>query len=122
MVNAFTPSSVSVIQLFFGHGSSQEVPVFCAIRFNADSKLPSYTKESINTLLICEELKPLIVAWFALAPVCAAFAATGAPVDHVLAELKAAARSLKQQTELNLLPTLSRLEHSNRCPAGRLLL
>lgn len=49
-----------------------------------------------------------------------AFAATGAPVDHVLGELKTLARALKAQTDLNLLPTLSRLEHANRCPAGKL--
>ncbi len=47
-----------------------------------------------------------------------AFAATGAPVDHGMGELKAAARSLKADTDLNLLSTISRLEHSNRCPAG----
>lgn len=49
-----------------------------------------------------------------------AFAATGAPVEHTLGELKALARELKAQTDLNLLPTLSRLEGSNRCPAGKL--
>jgi spermidine synthase len=49
-----------------------------------------------------------------------AFAATGAPVEHVLGELKAAARRLKEETGLNLLPTLTRLEQSNRCPAGKL--
>ena len=49
-----------------------------------------------------------------------AFAATGTTIDHTLAELKAAARNLKAQTDLNLLPTISRLEHSNRCPAGKL--
>jgi len=49
-----------------------------------------------------------------------AFAATGAPVDQTLAELKTAARRLKEETGLNLLPTLSRLEGSNRCPAGKL--
>lgn len=49
-----------------------------------------------------------------------AFAATGTPVDHTMGELKAAARELKTQTGLNLLPTLSRLEHANRCPAGKL--
>ena len=49
-----------------------------------------------------------------------AFAATGAPVDHSLGELKALARDLKAQTDLNLLPTLSRLEQANRCPAGKL--
>jgi len=49
-----------------------------------------------------------------------AFAATGAPVDQGMAELKAAARALKTATELNLQPTLSRLEQSSHCPAGRL--
>jgi len=49
-----------------------------------------------------------------------AFAATGAPVDLGIGELKALARTLKTQTDLNLQPTLSRLEHSNRCPAGKL--
>ncbi len=49
-----------------------------------------------------------------------AFAATGAPVEHSIAELKAAARSLKAETDLNLQPMLSRLEHSRRCPAGKL--
>lgn len=49
-----------------------------------------------------------------------AFAATGAPVDHAMGELKAAAKDLKAQTDLNLQPTLSRLEHANRCPAGKL--
>jgi spermidine synthase len=49
-----------------------------------------------------------------------AFAATGAPVDHSMAELKAQARILKAQTDLNLQPTLGRLEHANRCPAGKL--
>lgn len=49
-----------------------------------------------------------------------AFAATGTPVGHSIADLKAAARELKAQTDLNLQPTLSRLEHSRRCPAGKL--
>ena len=49
-----------------------------------------------------------------------AFAATGAPIDHGIGELKVAARSLKAETDLNLLPTISRLEQSNRCPAGKL--
>jgi len=49
-----------------------------------------------------------------------AFAATGTPVDHSIAELKTAARALKTRTDLNLQATLSRLEHSNRCPAGKL--
>lgn len=49
-----------------------------------------------------------------------AFAATGASVQHGIGELKAAARALKAATDLNLLPTLSRLEQSNRCPAGKL--
>jgi spermidine synthase len=49
-----------------------------------------------------------------------AFAATGAPVDHGIGELKTAARRLKEETDLNLLPTLTRLEQSKRCPAGKL--
>lgn len=49
-----------------------------------------------------------------------AFAASGAPVQHTLAELKAAARELKASTELNLLPTLQRLEHAQHCSAGQL--
>jgi spermidine synthase len=51
-----------------------------------------------------------------------AFAATGAPVTHGLGELKAIARTLKAETDLNLLPTLARLENSKRCTDGRLLL
>lgn len=49
-----------------------------------------------------------------------AFAATGAAVEHSLSELKTLARELKAQTDLNLLPTLNRLEQSRRCPAGKL--
>jgi spermidine synthase len=49
-----------------------------------------------------------------------AFAASGAPVEHSIGELKTTARNLKAATDLNLLPTLSRLEQSNRCPAGKL--
>jgi spermidine synthase len=49
-----------------------------------------------------------------------AFAATGAPIQHRLAELKVSARHLKSETGLNLLPTLQRLEHNNRCPGGML--
>lgn len=51
-----------------------------------------------------------------------AFAAVGSPIDLSLAELKSHARILKADSALNLLPTLSRLEQSNRCPAGKLLL
>ncbi|MDX9995127.1 MAG: fused MFS/spermidine synthase [Rhodocyclaceae bacterium] len=47
-----------------------------------------------------------------------AFAATGAPVQHGIAELKTSARALKVETDLNLLPTVSRLEHSRYCPGG----
>lgn len=47
-----------------------------------------------------------------------AFAAVGAPVEHRLSDLKTAARALKTATDLNLLPTLQRLEQANRCPAG----
>lgn len=49
-----------------------------------------------------------------------AFAASGAPVQHGIGELKTAARRLKEETDLNLQPTLSRLEQSNHCPAGKL--
>lgn len=49
-----------------------------------------------------------------------AFAATGAPVQHGIGELKTAARQMKEDTGLNLLPTLQRLEHSNHCPGGKL--
>ncbi|MEW6164407.1 MAG: fused MFS/spermidine synthase [Pseudomonadota bacterium] len=49
-----------------------------------------------------------------------AFAATGAPVEHGIGELKAGARRLKTATELNLLPTISRLEHSKHAPEGKL--
>ncbi|MDX9994434.1 MAG: fused MFS/spermidine synthase [Rhodocyclaceae bacterium] len=49
-----------------------------------------------------------------------AFAATGAPVRHGIADLKTAARALKAATDLNLLPTVSRLEHSRHCPGGML--
>jgi len=51
-----------------------------------------------------------------------AFAATGAPVALSMAELKLHARQLRADSGLNLLPTLTRLEHSNRCPAGKLRL
>lgn len=47
-----------------------------------------------------------------------AFAAAGAPVRHGIGELKATARGLKTATGLNLLPTLSRLEASDRHPSG----
>lgn len=49
-----------------------------------------------------------------------AFAATGAAVDHSLVELKNLARQLKTETDLNLLPTVSRLESSRHCPGGKL--
>lgn len=49
-----------------------------------------------------------------------AFAATGVPVQHGVGELKTNARALKAATDLNLLPTLSRLEHSRHCPGGLL--
>lgn len=49
-----------------------------------------------------------------------AFAATGSLVQHGIADLKTAARALKADTGLNLLPTVSRLEHSRHCPGGML--
>lgn len=51
-----------------------------------------------------------------------AFAATGNPIAHSLGELKTLAKQLKAATDLNLLPTVSRLEQANRCPAGKLAL
>lgn len=49
-----------------------------------------------------------------------AFAATGTPIEHSLGELKTLARELKSQTELNLLPTINRLESAKRLTAGKL--
>jgi spermidine synthase len=50
------------------------------------------------------------------------FAATGEPVTTTLTELKSAARALKKETGLNLLPTLVRLEQARTCREGRLAL
>lgn len=49
-----------------------------------------------------------------------AFAATGTGIRHRLAELKTAARQFKAETDLNLLPTLQRLEQARHCPDGML--
>jgi spermidine synthase len=49
-----------------------------------------------------------------------AFAAAGDNVSQSLAELKAAARGLKADTGLNLLPTLTRREGSRHCAGGRI--
>lgn len=49
-----------------------------------------------------------------------AFAATGTPIELSLGELKTLARELKSQTELNLLPTINRLENAKRSTAGKL--
>lgn len=51
-----------------------------------------------------------------------AFAAAGEAVDHPLPDLRAAARTLKRDTGLNLLPTLARLEGSRHCAGGRLVI
>lgn len=51
-----------------------------------------------------------------------AFAATGAAVDFQLSELRAAARALKSETGLNLLPTVMRLEGWHACMGSRLVL
>ena len=51
-----------------------------------------------------------------------AFAATGDAVDFRLSELRGAARLLKKETGLNLLPTVMRLEGWHRCAGGRLVL
>jgi spermidine synthase len=50
------------------------------------------------------------------------FAATGEPIAIPLGELKAAARKLKQDTGLNLLPTLARVEQAGTCAGGVLRL
>ena len=47
-----------------------------------------------------------------------ALAATGAPVRIGLEELKEQAETLKENTGLNLLPTLTRIEQSQTCPGG----
>jgi len=51
-----------------------------------------------------------------------AFAAIGTTVDTSLSELRSAARLLKKDTGLNLLPTLARLEGWHSCAGGRLVL
>jgi spermidine synthase len=47
-----------------------------------------------------------------------AFAATGEPISLTLGELKEQARTLKDETGLNLLPVLSRLEQVQTCAGG----
>lgn len=49
-----------------------------------------------------------------------AFAAAGNPVRQSIGELKTIARTLKDATGLNLLPTLTRLEGSRHCPGGKI--
>ena len=51
-----------------------------------------------------------------------AFAASGSPVRQTLGELKSAARLLKRDTGLDLLPTIARLEQSKTCAGGELAL
>jgi spermidine synthase len=51
-----------------------------------------------------------------------AFAAAGDVVDFRLAELRSAARLLKKDTGLNLLPTVMRLEGWHHCEGSRLVL
>jgi spermidine synthase len=51
-----------------------------------------------------------------------AFAAVGETIDIPLGELKAAARRLKQETRLDLLPTVTRLESSAQVVDARLKL
>lgn len=50
-----------------------------------------------------------------------AIAAVGADIDMRLPDIRFAARALKRETGLNLLPTLARLEASESCPAGRVV-
>ncbi len=47
-----------------------------------------------------------------------ALGATGADIRISLDDLKEHAEALKTETGLNLLPTLSRIEHSQTCPGG----
>jgi spermidine synthase len=47
-----------------------------------------------------------------------ALAATGAPIRIGLDDLKEQAETLKENTGLNLLPTLTRIEQSQTCPGG----
>ena len=47
---------------------------------------------------------------------------TGAAVDVTLGELRAAALALRQDSGLNLLPTVTKLATSKSCPRGRLTL
>ncbi|MBI4997030.1 MAG: fused MFS/spermidine synthase [Rhodocyclales bacterium] len=51
-----------------------------------------------------------------------AFAAKGERIDFSLSELRATARALKNETGLNLLPTVMRLEGWHACLGGRLVL
>jgi spermidine synthase len=51
-----------------------------------------------------------------------AFAAKGDTIDFGLAELRTAARALKAETGLNLLPTVMRLEGWHACMGGQLVL
>jgi len=47
-----------------------------------------------------------------------ALAAAGAPIRIGLDDLKEQAETLKENTGLNLLPTLTRIEQSQTCPGG----
>lgn len=51
-----------------------------------------------------------------------AFAARGKPIRIALDDLKEEARRLKQKTDLNLLPTLTRIEQSSTCKRNMLQL
>ena len=51
-----------------------------------------------------------------------AFAAAGEPIDVSLDDLKEQARNLKDETGLNLLPTIARLEQAQTCLGGILKL
>lgn len=51
-----------------------------------------------------------------------AFASAGETVKIALDDLRERAAELKEQTGLNLLPTITRLEHSATCPGGQLKL
>lgn len=51
-----------------------------------------------------------------------AFAATGEPIDLALTDLRTAARALKKDTDLNLLPTVMHLQGWHACLGDRLAL
>ena len=113
-----------------GTGRLNTLPFFldCKRLLSADgmlvTNLLSRRKEfrkSVDTLLQAFDGRALVL------PACeagnvVALAAVGGEIDQRLADLRAAARRLKVETGLNLLPTLARLQGSGMCLGGRLAL